>query len=1394
MQVRARHAGGRLPFERDQRLVLRRLPVGAVVTRAVLTLTPVSTDPTGRFLETLTFPAGSGAGDRGATKVVTTGAVEIDLHARRRLAALTGSGLVGVPLLVDIGGGFLGVDTLGGFSGGAPLTLTNAADLPGLTVTGLRMPKAGADVSVLRVSSPPSGVTVAVEGGPVFFTHRGDLVEPVTTPDFSDVLQGMLPELDVENGCWVVPFVLHSDSIARIDLDLAIDLTLAASATPDGVRTVQAAYRFGGAPVAGGGMLAVSVPPGMVAVEGATTGRVQGAFAATRVVHGALTAATATELVVVAAGQSLAQALVPAGTVVATSVDLLLTAVTAAVTLAVDLVVDLDGKPGSASLLPHPADLTITRDDAGSPTWVSVALPREVEVAAGRRVWLVVQTRTGSAAWSAAAGSARETGDRPGPALQGTRDGGLSWRAASSGAAPSGAAPATPATPTGAGLAAALRLRHATTGFHLPLELRVGAGGTEVGVSVQRFAASGAVDFGLDFPEVAGAVNTALAAAGAGAAAGGGEHVANGDFASWYRVGTTVRRSRDLTPDPSDGYDARACVFGADGARALTVGSRTTVGPDGGNSRTSTRLVVFDVLSGQSDLDVDIAAPAGMSEPTALALDPTGRRLLVATLVWGTTPEVAAGDSADGSWLQLVDVATGRATGASVPVPEPTMAIVPAPDGRGVYLAGGVSDESTGTTTVLRHVEWEAVTAAAGGSPLDWDTQPHDEVPGLPLALAGGDDGRVVLLTGTPAVVGTATGTGQAAERVWTYADRAALAAGDRIGVDAVADAVDAACPSADLVLVLAEDRVRYLRATDLSTLTEVRLAAGDPARAWALDPQGALAVIAREGTVAVLDVSARRMLPDPDIPVPFGEGSLAVAVSPTGTHATVARFDDPSVELLTLGDALPAEWELTAGSVRPVSLPATGEVLALLGSSTLKQSVRLHDAAPGKEVVTLRQGQVAATTRSSISQVVPVVGGARYRFGFDGVAFVDGARAQVTWRGDACSTERTDRVPVPVLDLEKRTSLDRVPRQEVVLVAPAGATQAEVQLFTPEGRMVVDHVTLSGSADAATSTWQPAAPSTTVARADDGVTLSNGGAVDSDVSQIVGVVAGDRFDLVVTAAASGEPGAGVELTFGDETGLSVRDPMRLPLDVLDLDARAASGVVPAGAVEAQLRVVLPPGAVVHLTELTLEIGEPTDVGLYFTSEAPGDLSLTDVSVTFDRGVPAPVPVPPGGLCPVTPTSEDGDDCYCQGCGQHGPATHGTTAVTAAGRAATVTPCPTCGAARVRLGGVPLRRAQTVSLPQFRAVDRVLAVPVRGAPALASRMTVDAPVTDIAFVGQVRAAQLRAAGVGDITALARADAALVAALPGVSTKLAAKIIASAAELVRTRGERVVVGL
>lgn len=1374
MHVHAGHSGARLPFERNRRLVLRRLPVSAVITRAALTLTPVSTDPAHRFLETLAFPAGSGAGDWGASKVVTTGAVEVALHARRRLASLTGSGLANGPLLVDLGGGLLGVDADGGFSNGPPLLLTNAADLPGVTVTGLRVPQAGADVSVLRVSSPPSNVTLAVEGGPVFFTHFGDLVDPVTTPDLADVLQAMLADLDVENGCFVVPFVLHSDTIARIDVDLELELGVAVSAAPPGVRTVQAPYRFDGTPVADAGRLAVRVPPGMVAVAGGTTGRVQGAFATTRVVHGPVTEASAVELVPVEAGRALAQPFVTPGTVVASSVDLLLTAVTADVTLAVDLVGDLDGKPGRASLLPRPVEVALTRDTAGLPTWVNVPLPGELEVLGTRRQWLVVQARTGSATWSAGPGPAPEGAGRSGPAMQQTRDGGLSWRAAVAGAATAAAG----ASGAG-GLSAALRLRHSTAGFRVPVELRVGTGADEVGVSLQRFAASGSIDFGLDFPEVADAVNTAISAAGGGAVAGGGEQVANGDFATWYRVGTTVRPVAGLQPAGAAAPSLAASAFSPDGARVVVAGRDDTAA---GTGPARTRLVAFDVLSRDTVLD-GVVADGG---PHALAFDATGRRLVVAS---APEADFSTGAVAGGGSLTLVDPATGQRTGAPVPVPEPTAALVPSADGRGVYLAGADLGES-GARTVLRHVDWVDLTAASGGSPVDWDHQLHDTVTGLPLGLASSPDGRVLLLVAVAPVAGVVATAPTA--RLVSYAGRGSLSSGDRREVDAVDLAVGLVCTPRGEVLVLAEDRVRYVRATDLATLTEVQLGAGGAAHGLALDPEGVLAVVARADGVGVLDVPGRRMFPDPGVGVPHGDGLIRVSVSPAGTHAALTRSGESEALLLSIGDALPAEWELTAGKVQPVRLPATGEVLAMLG-----------DLRGGR-----RKGSRAEP--AAMSQVVPVVGGAQYRFGFDGVALVDGAVAQVRWRGDACSTKRTDRVPVPTFDPEQGGTLDRVPRHDGLLVAPAGATNAEIRFFTPEWVMVVDRVTLRGSADVATTTWLPSLPSTTVTPADEGFTLSNGGTSDATVGQVVAVTAGDDFDLQLSATAGGEPGAVVEVAFADEAGVEVEPVVQVPLDVLDLDAHAASGVVPAGAVEAALRFVLPPGAVVDLAALSLTVGASTQVGLYFASEAPGDLSMTDVGVTLDRGEPRPVPVPSGGLCQVTPAGEgeDGEACYCQACGRHGPATKGRAVRTDAGRPALLTPCPTCGAARVRAGGRPALRAEAVDLPRYRAVDRGMATAdaqvgvsartigasPRTAPALVSRLRVDLPVTEVAFVGEVRAAQLAAAGVRDVVALARADRAMVAALPGVSERLAEKIVASAAELVRTRGERVVFDL
>ena len=326
MQVGTGHRGRELPFERERRLVLRRLPAGAAVHGAVLTVAPYSVDPGRRFLETIAFP--TPAGDWGANKSLSSSAVEIDLHARRKLAAMSGSNLDNGALLVDLGGGFLPVNADGGFGGATTFDVNNSVDLPGLTVTGLRVAHPNADIAALKVASPPSNLTIAIEGGPVFFTHLGDLVAPVTTPDFSPVLNAMLPDLLVENGAYVVPFAVHSDTIARLDLTLDLDFTVAVEAMPAGLRSVNLPYAYDGAPVSTQSALTVALPPGMVAVPGATAGRAQGAFESTRVVHGPVTA-TASEHVALTGDGPLAHPFVLPATVVASSIDVLLTAVTA---------------------------------------------------------------------------------------------------------------------------------------------------------------------------------------------------------------------------------------------------------------------------------------------------------------------------------------------------------------------------------------------------------------------------------------------------------------------------------------------------------------------------------------------------------------------------------------------------------------------------------------------------------------------------------------------------------------------------------------------------------------------------------------------------------------------------------------------------------------------------------------------------------------------------------------------------------------------------------------------------------------------------------------------------------------------------------------------------------
>ncbi|MHB1063787.1 MAG: helix-hairpin-helix domain-containing protein, partial [Georgenia sp.] len=954
-----------------------------------------------------------------------------------------------------------------------------------------------------------------------------------------------------------------------------------------------------------------------------------------------------------------------------------------------------------------------------------------------------------------------------------------------------------------AGLGAALRLRHTTTGFQVPLELRVGGAGGESAVSLQRFAPSGTIDFALDFPEVAQAINTAVAAAGGGA--GPGEHVANGDFAEWFRLGALPHAGRSVR-SPDGGAAHELAVFSADGARAFVVGHRFV------EDRAQTGLIEVDVFAAAALRESALAAGV----PVALARDGAGRRLALVL----TPGSPLGGGAAEGpDTLVLVDAATLRPIGA-VGAPPATRSIVAAPDGRGVYLASRRPGEG-GTATVLRHVDWADLEAAAGGSPLDWENGPRDVRPGDPVHLTTGPAGQVALLTRTTDDLPVT--------RLFTYRDRAAVASGDprEAPATAVADTVATAWPPGDHLLLLEPAGVTYLRVRDLIVADEVPLDPGG-ATSIALDGTGALAAVALDDAVGVLEVATRRFTPA-RVTVD-GDGETAVVVSPAGTHALLTKPYADRAQLVTVGDAQPAEWEVTAGTVRPVSLPATGEVMAVLGQEPpIVRSVPAPAVGGvttgGSGFATGTAGDRAASRLTppggptAMSQVMPVVGGARYRFAFDGLALVAGASAQVRWTGDGCTVERVDRVPVTVFDVAERASLEAVPHHEAVLVAPVGARSAEVRFFTAESLLLVDKVTLAGSAEAVVGAWEPASVDTTATplapaqgpsagvpaastAGGPAVVLTNAGAGASAVTARAAVAAGAVWDLTLTAVAAGSPGARAEVTFADEAGAGVGEAVTVPLDVLDLDARAATGTVPAGAVEAVIAVVLPAGAEVTLTALSLTADAPTAVDLYFASAAPGEVRMTDVEITFEAGVPCPAPVPTEGLCPPTPAGagEDGTACYCQACGQRGPVGKARPVRTGAGRAAVLTACPTCGTDRLRTGGRVSGSAVTVALPRFQVVDRPLTIAradpgVRvagwaGGPALVTGVRVAAAVTDVEFIGPARAAALAAAGVHDVVALSRADVRLVAGLPGVSDVLAARIVADAAKIVRLRGSRV----
>jgi predicted flap endonuclease-1-like 5' DNA nuclease len=523
--------GGNAPFRGDRTIVLASLPAGAHATAATLVLTPSDLALKKNFEETFFFdstgatPNALLASDWGLTRNPQVGFVEVDFHNRYTLAGVTGiTGLNQPTLQVDLGGVFVDINNHGAVltpqDARYPITAGTSV-LPGLTVSKFRLSERAssssssssgspinADVQTVSVRSVPTNISIRIGKLPPFWTIVGELSTARTSPDFSAAINAFLLNAVPQNGFYTIPFTLHSDSIARLDVDLSLQFVIRQPALPPHLSQVNLPFDISTQPGIKNGLTAVALPRQAVPVAGQTGVQIRGQFEPTRVALGTIGQDPPAVPATVSPQVSLAQAFTPHADVSLLSIDLRLGNTTPGTTgLNVAVREDEGGKPSQTVL--GAAAVPVAKPLRGQSGWNTVTLPAPVRLVGGKRYWLILQSLTETAEWSAAQGAAEGQ-----PPLQASRDGGLSWRIAIT-------------QQTIGPLAAFFRLRHRPVQFTIPIQLEIGSGAKAVRRTLHEFAPLGKIEFAFDF---AAQLASYLASVPPEGPCGSGNLVTNGRF------------------------------------------------------------------------------------------------------------------------------------------------------------------------------------------------------------------------------------------------------------------------------------------------------------------------------------------------------------------------------------------------------------------------------------------------------------------------------------------------------------------------------------------------------------------------------------------------------------------------------------------------------------------------------------------------------------------------------------------------------------------------------------------------------------------------------------------------------------------------------------------------
>jgi DNA-binding beta-propeller fold protein YncE len=565
---------------------------------------------------------------------------------------------------------------------------------------------------------------------------------------------------------------------------------------------------------------------------------------------------------------------------------------------------------------------------------------------------------------------------------------------------------------------------------------------------------------------------------------------------------------------------------------------------------------------------------------------------------------------------------------------------------------------------------------------------------------------------------------------------------------------------------------------------------------AIAISPDGSTAYVATQvPDVCVIDL--KRGMPVRE-PIKVSESPLAVAVTPNRDRILLANDSTSSLSSIQIGSRQPYEWNLVSGQVMPYCLPEPHHLIALLGDRSFSRAgSKTEDN----------------TIPSILSQMVPVAESCPYEIRFLGIASSDGATAEVRWldQKGALIGSNPEQISIAPKEDGKLSSLSLHYRQ---LPAPKDATQAEIRFVVPMGVAAIDNVSFHATTEAVVNSdfslreddrlagWSlspGAARGISLLAIDSGIRLQNAGADTVELVQTIPAKGNQHFELQVDSAvlrAKTDGNPRVEIHWLKDS-VPLADEIVLDIPMESFSALGANGTSPETATQAEIHLIVPPGATQELRRVSMTFTPTVRVPLAFVAQTSGELTASALRVALEKAVTPRPPIPDTGLFMPAPAQANGeaepdeDGCFCACCKSTEAMINATTMKTVAERPVQVGSCTTCGDRIVRFGGPLIPNAPRFTLRNELAAKPVVLMRSRATLAGSQQEEIHAvappqPLTAIDRIGEARERRLVEAGIDSFAKLAATPAKRVMELlqPAVSEEMARKFIQDAARLVR----------